>query len=246
MFSIEQRANVRDWVVGTARSDERIVGGATTGSLAAGKPDKWSDVDLAFAYRDGVDPAQLLTEFTRRIDERFGVLHHFDLQAGDTVYRVLLLDRCLEVDIGMVPAASFGARGPKFQLLFGTASENVATSNDDQLNQLVGLCWHHVLHARAAIERAQPWKAEYYISALRDHSLEIACVQRDLPSVYARGVDLLPEAVKACYSASLVRSLDRAELRRALEVGASAYFAQLEPLNPQLAHQLRIGLHSEV
>ena len=39
-----------------------------------------------------------------------------------------------------------------------------------------GLGWHHVLHARSCIERGKVWQAEYWISAVRDYTITLACL----------------------------------------------------------------------
>ena len=77
-------------------------------------------------------------------------------------------------------------------------------------DQLVGLCWHHVLHADAAIARGRGWQAEFYISALRDHAMELACARLGLPAIYARGVDKLPTEILTTFEAALVRALSTA------------------------------------
>jgi hypothetical protein len=40
-----------------------------------------------------------------------------------TLYRVLLLDNTLQVDLAFWPATEFGAIAPTFRLLFGRANE---------------------------------------------------------------------------------------------------------------------------
>jgi hypothetical protein len=72
------------------------------------------------------------------------------------------------------------------------------------------------LRARFCIERGRSWQAEYWISALRDHALDLACRRRDLPAVNGRGFDDLPAEVRASFQSALVTSLERDELMRAL------------------------------
>jgi hypothetical protein len=86
-------------------------------------------------------------------------------------------------------------------------------------DHLIGLAWHHALHARVCIERRRWWQAEYWISAVRDQVIALACVRLGHPASYAKGAHLLPSRVTAPLAAALVRSLDEAELRRALDVG---------------------------
>jgi hypothetical protein len=56
---------------------------------------------------------------------------------------------------------------------------------------------------------------------------------------FAKGADLLPREVTAAVEPTLVRSLDEAELRRALTAAAAALTAELERGDPALAARLR-------
>jgi len=87
---------------------------------------------------------------------------------------------------------------------------------------VIGLSWHHTLHARVCIERDRPWQAEYWISGLRDHALTLACLRLGLPAAYAKGADAVPREVTAGLEAALVRSLAKDDLWRALEIAQAA------------------------
>jgi hypothetical protein len=104
--------------------------------------------------------------------------------------------------------------------------------------ELARRAWHHALHARACIERGLPWQAEYWISALRDLVLALACVRLDIPASYGKGAHLLPAEVTEPARAALVVSLGLAELRRALGAAAAALAAELERTDHALALRL--------
>jgi hypothetical protein len=236
MFTVEERDRARQRLLQLAEADAGVVGAAITGSYAAGEGDEWSDIDLAFAIRGELQPA--LERWTELLYRDFAALHHWDLPFAATVYRVFLLPGCLEVDIAFTPAADFGPRGPKWRTVLGETVAQVPAavpSRDD----LAGLAWHHVLHARACIERGQPWQAEYWISGIRDQVLALACLRLDHPTAYAKGADLLPPEVTAPLEVTLPRSLDKAELRRALAAAAAQLAAELERADPALAGRLR-------
>jgi hypothetical protein len=143
----------------------------------------------------------------------------------------------LELDIGLVPADRFGALGPRFELLFGTAVQ-LPSPSPPGTRYPVGLAWHHLLHAASAIDREQPWQAAYWIAAARDQTQALACIRLGLPSLYARGVDRLPAETAAPHTASLVRSLDPDELRRALAAALDAFLAELRQHDGELAGRL--------
>lgn len=238
MFTAEQRDYVRNRVLDLARSDARVTGGALTGSAAVGAEDKWSDVDVAFGITDGSAPEAVLDDWTEVFEGELGALDHWDLRSGSSVYRVFLLPTGIEVDVGVSPQKDFGARGPQFRALFGSTRQ-VDLSPQPAARHLVGLGWHHVLHARSSIERGKPWRAEYWISALRDHILDLACLRLGEDAFYARGVDNLPATVTGPLAEALVRSLDEAELRRALGVATACFLSELGALDPTLCERLK-------
>lgn len=237
MFTAEHRDQVRERVLELARTDPRVTAGARTGSTALGAGDAWSDIDVAFGIADGSSPEAVLQDWTAVLDREFGVLDHFDLRAGPSIYRVFLLPGGLELDVGLTPQQEFRARGPQFRLLFGAAQPPAATPPPDA-RQLIGLGWHHVLHARSCIERGKPWQAEYWISGARDHALALACLRLGEDAAHGRGVDRLPIAVRGPLAEALVRSLDEVELRRALAVTTTCLLGELATRDPALCARL--------
>jgi hypothetical protein len=237
MFSPEERTRVRERVIELARTDDRITGGAVTGSRSVGAEDRWSDIDLSFGVRNGVELNAVLADWTAALERELGVLHHWDLISGPTTYRVFLLPGGLELDVALTPAADFGAHGPKFQLQFGQSVERPTES--PMPDEDVGYGWLYALNARAAIERDRVWAAEHWISGVRDQALALACSRLGEPADHARGIHRLPPDVVAPYQDALVRSLDVAELRRALTAAVDLFLGEVAALQPELAARLR-------
>jgi predicted nucleotidyltransferase len=238
MFTTEERDYVRERVLDLARSDPRVTAGALTGSTAVGTEDEWSDIDVAFGIADGASLEAVLDDWSEVLGREFGALHHWDLTSGSSIYRVFLLPTGLEVDVGVFPQNDFGARGPRFRTLFGTPRQLEPWPQPDA-QHLVGLGWHHVLHARSSIERGKPWGAEYWISAIRDYTLTLACLRMGEEAAYARGVHRLPATVTEPLAGALVRSLDEEELRRALGVATASFISEVEALDPALCARLK-------
>ncbi len=241
MFNIGDRDRVRDRVLDMASSDPRVEAGAVLGSLAHDEGDRWSDLDLMFAVAHDVPVTEVLEAWSRTVVREFGAVQLFDLPSGSTIYRVFLLPGCLELDLSFTPASEFGAAGPKFRLLFGEAVEQPYEPLTPA-HELFGYAVHHVLHARFAIERGRYWQAEYWISAVRDHALALACRQRGLDGWYGRDFDRLPAEVMDPVSDALVRSLEPDELHRALGSVVAALLresAQAGELAEKVEGQLR-------
>lgn len=241
MFSVDQRDRLRDRIFEMAENDRRVVGAAVLGSLARGRGDKWSDLDLMFAVTDGVPVTDVLEDWSERLIRDLDAVSLFDLPSGSIIYRVFLLPDCLELDLSFVPATAFGPEGATFEVVFGTA---IQQPEDDATSaaELFGYAVHHALHARVAIERRRYWQAEHWISALRDKSLHLACLRRGLDGWYGRDFDRLPAEVLARMHEGLVRSLDPEELRRALEVVVAALLresTEVSDMAAKLEGQLR-------
>jgi hypothetical protein len=203
------------------------VAGAVVGSLAHSEGDRWSDLDLTFAVEDSNPVREVLENWTRSLVDEFDAVQLFDLPSGASIYRVFLLPGCLQFDLSFTPASQFGADGPHFRSLFGTAVEKPHTQ-PPAAAQLFGYAVHHALRARFCIERGRYWQAEYWISGVRDYALSLACRRRGLSAWHARGFDDLPVEVHAALRDALVKSLDRDELLRALRIAIATLLSEAE------------------
>ena len=225
MFTVAQRDALRERMLRLADEDERVVAGAAVGSLAVGSGDRFSDLDLTFGIAGSVP--MVLGDWTRTLTEELDAVRLADLEVGPTIYRVFLLPDALQFDLSMTPAADFRPAGPRFQLLFG---ETAAVEPDGRgrppgglfipthavAEDILGWGVIYALHARACIERGRVWQAEHYVGAVRDHALSLACLDRGLPAVQARGYDDLPPEILARFGDTHVESGEPDALRRAL------------------------------
>jgi hypothetical protein len=241
MFSTQDRDRIRERVLQLAASDARVVAGAVVGSLAHGGGDRWSDLDLTFAVADDQSLLDMLEGWTRILAAEFDAAQLFDVQSGASTYRVFLLPGCLQFDLSFTPASKFGASGPRFELLFGSAVEK-PFPQPPSAHELFGYAVHHALRARFCIERGRYWLAEYWVSATRDYALTLACLRRGLPTTYGRGFDQLPPDVLHPLRGALVASLERDELLRALGCAIEGLLRegdQAPELAAKVAPQLR-------
>jgi hypothetical protein len=237
LFSIDDRNRLRDHVLRQAGADSRVVAGAVVGSLANSEGDRWSDLDLTFGVADGVPLREVLDDFTVDLVNRFDAIHLFDLPSGAAIYRVFLSPGCLQVDLSVAPVSEFGALGPNFRLLFGHAVEKPQAQPPDP-RQMLGHAVHHALRARCCTERGRYWEAEYWVSAVRDYALGLACRRRGLPAHYGRGFDALPDSVRQAAAGALIGALDRAELLRALGNAIELLLGEVEEV-PELASKVQ-------
>jgi hypothetical protein len=227
MFRVTDRERVRDRILALASTDTRVVAGALVGSAAVDEEDRWSDLDLTFAVADGVPLHAVLSDWTGHLADEFGAIHLFDLPYASTIYRVFVLPGCLQLDLSFTPAAEFGAIGPKFKTLFGTAVDKPHVP-PPPARDLFGYAVHHALRARFCIERGRYWQAEYWISAVRDYGLNLACRRRGLPAREGRGFDDLPADVHDAFRDALVTSLTRDDLPPGTGVAVRALLSEAD------------------
>jgi hypothetical protein len=225
-----------DELIRAAERDPRVTAAALTGSIALGREDKWSDIDLALRLAPDADVTAVVEDWTARMAGHDAV-DTLDVQVGDTLFRVFLLADTLQVDLSFWPDADFGATGPKFRLVFGSATEQ-AFVRPPSSTGLISMGWLYALHARSSIARGRVWQAEYMISGMRDQVLALACLRHDVSAVQARGVDDVPTAVTVAFASTLVRSLDVAELARAFAATTEALLAESERFDVQLTRRL--------
>ncbi len=214
-------------MLGLARNDSRVVSGAEVGSLALGGGDRWSDVDLTFAVADGLGLTEVLDDWTRDLTSRFDAVHLFDLVADPAIYRVFLLPDLLQLDVSLSSASEFRSTSPRFKLLFGEVKEP-SYRGPPRRDETLGWAVLWARHARVCIERKQWWQAEYAITHLRYLAMELACLRLELPAYYGKGFDGLPSEVRERFKVTIVRSLDRGELIRALKAGTAGLLDECE------------------
>jgi hypothetical protein len=234
VFTVEQRDAFREHLLRLAEQDERVVAGASVGSLAVDGGDRFSDLDLTFGIADHVPAAEVLEDWTRTLIGERDAVHLADLERGPTLYRMFLLPDALQFDLSMMPAAQFRPAGPRFRLLFGetaAAGSEVPTPpvagdlfipTPSVAHDVFGWGVIYALHARACIERGRVWQAEHYVGAVRDHALSLACLRQGVPAVQARGYDDLPAETLARYEDAHVGAVEAGALRAALAASVLA------------------------
>jgi hypothetical protein len=101
------------------------------------------------------------------------------------------------------------------------------------------------VRARFCIERGRVWEAQYWVAGVRDEALGLACRRRELPTRWGRGYDKLPPEVLTLAEQTLVRSLERAELLRALSAAVDLLFREASEA-PSLAARVEAPLRELV
>ena len=238
-FSVEERERVRDRVLALADADERVVAGAVVGSLALTDGDRFSDLDLTFAVADGISVEDVLADWTPRAHGTSSApfISPTSPRGPRSTASSSSPAACSSISLSR-PRTSFGARTPRFRLLFGTAAE-LPDVQPPPVEELFGHAVHHALRARFSLERGKLWLAEYWLSSLRDTALALACRRRGLSTSYGRGFDELPPPVLAGFEGALPRSLEPDELLRSLAAAVDGLLHEAGELGAAVEPQLR-------
>lgn len=222
MFTESYREEVRQKIITKAKMDQRIVSAAVIGSYAQGTMDRWSDIDLTFGVDGSFSIPVLLNSWTDDIVREFSANVLFDLNVGNTIYRVFILPGCLQLDLSFSPDKEFGAFGPHFNLLYGKQYDKPQQYAVQSNLELFGYLIHHLLRARFCAERNKLWQAEFWTNEAKNYALKLACISRGLRSDYGRGLDELPEAILSSFKNALVTTLSKDEILRVIKVIISA------------------------
>ncbi len=225
MFTVQFREEVREKIISKAKSDSRIVSAAVIGSYTQGTVDRWSDIDLTFGVDEAFTITSLLSLWTDYVVKELAAIVLFDVQVGNTTYRVFILPGCLQVDLSFSPATEFGAMGPHFKLLYdrqnkkphGKQSEKPQTKQQP-IQEMFGYMVHHILRARFCAERKKLRQAEFWISETRNYALKLACISRGLNADYGRGFDDLPNDILSSFKDAYVKELSKNEILRVIKV----------------------------
>lgn len=228
MFSVDDRARLRDALVARASDDARVVAAALVGSMATDTADRWSDIDLALGIDDDVDPFDVLGDWSAWLAGTVHATTVLDWPVGPAVYRIFLLPDCLQVDLSVVAASAFTQRSPRFRLLFGEHLSAIAPppSRDD----VFGYAVVYATEARRDVERGRAWQAQHFVAQVRDHAMTLACLNRGLPHRNGQGYDRLPPSLLDAFAATLVASVTEAEVRDALATVVRLLLAEAEGL----------------
>jgi hypothetical protein len=245
VFTSQEREQIRGQLVAAAKADSRIGGAAHLGSAALDQLDRWSDIDLALCLAPDADLNQVLVDWTTRLYRDHGAVANYDVQRGDILYRVFLLDNTLQVDLSFWPTHELRAVGSKFSLIFGAAGEPISAPVPDS-KELIGMAWLYALHVRSSIARSRLLQAEFMLSGMRDNVLALMCKHQGVAAVQGRGIDELTEEQKARAAGCLARSLEPVELKRAFRLTADALFEEVRWVDSGLATKLEGPLNSMV
>ena len=185
------------------REDHRVVAGAVVGSLALDEGDRWSDLDLTFAVADGVPVADVLEDWSRVVEDELAAC---SCSTCPPARASTACSSCPAVSSSTSrsrPRRSSARRARSSSC--SSAKRSSARSASRRPPRSCSATASTTRCGRASrIERGRVWLAEYWISAVRDYALNLACRRRGLPAWYGRGFDELPADVLGRFEGAIV------------------------------------------
>ena len=225
-------------------ADRRVEAAVVTGSLGAGRADRWSDFDVAVVVADGESCEGVATDWVALIYHEWPVAHHYETSFGTTLVRGFLLVSGLVADLAFTPRADF-AVWAQVRVAFdraGAAARAAAApqswSPEPDWRGEAGFAWHDVVHACTAANRSRHWQSLFYLQRIRNRTLSLASERHGYDADEFAQVDELPGQERDPLLGSLVAELDRSSLLTAVDVATRAFLDELRRGDPELADRL--------
>jgi hypothetical protein len=237
IFTPADREWLRGELISAARKDPNLCAAAHTGSGASSVLDRWSDIDLALCLKPNASRERAVAEWTELLYRDHSAVAHLDIVHGPTLFRVFLLEHTLQVDVAFWRTEDFAAIGPNFRLIFGQAGPPQHPPQPNPLF-LIGMAWLYALHVRSSLARGRILQAEYMLSGMRNHVLELTSLRCGVNPHQGRGLDDLPVLERDTAAAHIPRSLEPSELKRGFQSTMRALLEEVRQVDDELAIRL--------
>ncbi len=235
MSDVEPRDLIRDFVLRQAKEDPRIVAAAVIGSIASGSDDRWSDLDFTFGVTEDAAVADVMEDWSTKLIGGFGgiTFSTFGVESLFTGCSYSQTGRRSTCRSPLAPRGSWGDRSShsSARTRSGSSPRHRPTTRSRRGCCTRGTRWWRSSAAKSGTRSTA--------SARCDRALTIACQRRDLPTGHGKGFDRLSHGACRDADSALVRSLDSAELRRALAAAAGVLLRQGEEVTDGLAEVKR-------
>jgi predicted nucleotidyltransferase len=243
-FTPADRDATLDQVLKLTAGDPRIDAAVITGSVATGRADRWSDIDLDLVVADGQSCEVVAADWVTRMYQELDVVHHYETAFGSTLVRGLFLGNSLLVDLAFTPSSEFSAWGSVKVQWDRTGKATKAAQAPESSPPTpdwsgeAGFAWHDVLHACAAANRGRVWQSLYFLQRIRNRTLALASERHGHDGFEFPYVDDLPAEERDPMRASLVGNLDPATLLSAIAAATRAFLAELRRGDAKLAGRM--------
>ncbi|MCI0395633.1 MAG: nucleotidyltransferase domain-containing protein [Chloroflexi bacterium] len=215
-LSPHDRQTTLDRLLAALQTDNRIAGALLVGSAATGFNDDLSDIDLSVVVAQEAQVTAVFHDWQQRIPTLFPVIHSFEATYGPNNFLVAFwLETFLELDLGFLCLANLVAKRDRWQVAFDRSGriESLMRASwagrpapDVQALYLATLdsLWHYAGHVAISVQRRHFWRALHYLDEIRDRTITLAGLRRQLDTRHFRQVDRLPPELLARLEQTLI------------------------------------------
>lgn len=241
IFTVQDRQEVFDYILASARECDKIVSLVQVGSGAYGYNDDRSDLDFVIALDTDGSMPEVMEYIYQKIAAKYDIAYHAKAEASHL--QVFMLSNLLEIDLGYGGYEHAAARKPAFKVLYdntGVVEEKMVKSREWMDNVIYGdkqkkdielACssfWSHLMHAALAIRRSNQFRAIGELEFVRKLYIDLLGDRYRLESGLNREMDKLPEEEKAAIRSTFVNGEDSGALWTALSNLTELIYAELE------------------
>jgi predicted nucleotidyltransferase len=252
MFSPSDREAVLARAIQLLDADPRVEAAVITGSIGAGRADRWSDFDLGAVIASDAECEEVAADWEAMAYREWPVAHHYATEFGSTLVRGFLLRNGLLADMAFTPIGDFAAWAPvrvAFDRSGATtkvAEEWKAWTPTPDWRGEAAFAAHDVLHACSAANRGRGWQALYFLQRIRNRTLSLASERHGLDADDLVHADELPQAEVEGLIDTLVTDLETPTLLEAIDLATRAFLDELHRGDRELADRLEEPLRTFV
>ncbi|TSB45937.1 nucleotidyltransferase domain-containing protein [Alkalicoccobacillus porphyridii] len=203
MFTPSDRTALMDDLKRFTSTLNRVQALVLVGSGSSGFRDRYSDLDLLVVVKNSEDVEPINQQLSEYLQSTFSILKVKTYRHKEDIFvTCFFFDHYLELDLGVWSFEQLRATKPNWIVLFdkdNTVSNKLAStlnhesqpSADEVKEQSLSLIWQFVRGAAVAIKRGQFIKAVKDLDYIRDHIIQILCLQNQMSYDFDRAIDLL-------------------------------------------------------
>lgn len=237
-YSPATREAILNRLLTALQSDKRITGLLIIGSGAEGFEDAHSDIDLCAVTTSVDDVRTAFQEWGVKIRQLLPVFHSHEIPRASNVYLwTFLLENFLEIDLSFLCLDDLKATRNRWKTVFDHSGriENIMQSSwesrlkpnlEEVYRYRLDSIWHPIKYAAIAIQRKQPWRAIYELEQIRNRTIELRGLRKELETKRFRQVDRMSEDFLVGLEQTLVLSLKDVDVMNALKAATACFFRE--------------------
>ena len=245
-YSPATREAILNRLLTALQSDKRIIGLLIVGSGAEGFEDAHSDIDLCAVTTSVDDVRTAFQEWGVKIHELLPVFHSHEVPRVPNIYLwTFLLENFLEVDLSFLCLDDLKATRNRWKTVFDRSGriENIMQSSwksrlkpnlEEVYRYRLDSIWHPIKYAAIAIQRKQPWRAIYELEQIRNQTIELRGLRKELETKRFRQVDQMSKDFLVGLEQTLVLSLKDVDVMNALKAATACFFREAQHFDKAL------------